>query len=286
MPAQCEPRPAEAAIPVSILILTLNEAANLPACLASVAWSDDIVVLDSFSTDGTVEIARDAGARVVQRRFDNWAAHQNWAVANIGFKHPWVYYSDADERMPDDLRAELIREAERPDNPHAAYRLRYRNFFMGRWIRHCGIYPVWLLRFFRPERVRWERLVNPIPVVDGAVGRLQSHFHHFSFSKGLDAWFDKHNAYSRQEALEGMKVLGAARPRPGAIFSRDAVVRRQALKNLAFRVPGRSRLRFLHMYVLRLGFLDGRPGYHYCRLIAIYEYMIGLKMLEIRRGGL
>src|SRR5437773_2549896 len=107
---------------ISVLILTLNEEENLPACMESVKWSDDIVVLDSFSTDKTVEIARAAGARVMQRQFDNWAAHQNWALENIQFKNPWVYYSDADEIVTSGLRDELLAIARNPEENRAAFR--------------------------------------------------------------------------------------------------------------------------------------------------------------------
>ena len=192
---------------ISVLILTKNEEVNLPHCLASLSWCDDIVVLDSGSTDRTVAIAKEFGARVVERVFDNWSSHLNWAGSQIDFKHPWLYYSDADEVMPEDLRAELHRVASRGvgdsggDLP-VAYRLRYKNFFMGKWIKHCGIYPVWVLRFYQPERVRWERLVNPTAVVQGSEGKLDGHFHHYSFRKGLFHWVEKHNSYSTQEAIE------------------------------------------------------------------------------------
>ena len=268
---------------ISVLILTLNEELNLPRCLESLRWCDDIVVLDSFSTDRTVELAKAAGARVVQRKFDNWAAHQNWALENIPFKHPWVYYSDADEVVTPELREELQQVAAQPNNPNVAYRLRYKNFFMGQWIRHCGIYPAWILRCFRPEKVRWERLVNPAPVVNGPEGRLQSHFEHYSFNKGLNAWFDKHNKYSWQEAEESLKSLVGGKLEWTKIFTGDTAQRRRALKELSFRLPFRPELRFFYMYFLRLGFLDGVAGYHYCRMLAIYEYMIVLKMGEIRR---
>jgi glycosyltransferase involved in cell wall biosynthesis len=163
---------------ISVLILTLNEQDNLPACLESLQWCDDIVVFDSFSTDRTVEIATAAHVRVIQRRFDNWAAHQNWAVQNIQFVHPWVYYSDADEIVPPALRDEMLAVAGDPNVRHVAYRMRYKNFFCNRWIRHCGIYPVWVLRLFRPDKVHWERLVNPVPIAHGSEGRLENHFHH------------------------------------------------------------------------------------------------------------
>ncbi len=178
---------------ISILVLTLNEEINLPRCLESVSWSDDIVVLDSGSTDRTVEIAEAAGARVVYRKLEDWSEHQNWAVTAIPFKHRWVYYTDADEVVTPELRQELQVIARAPDTAAVAYRVRFKNQFMGRWLRWSSLYPTWVLRFFRPEKVRWERKVNPVPVVDGPEGRLAGHFLHYSFNKGLNAWFEKHN---------------------------------------------------------------------------------------------
>lgn len=273
---------------ISVLILTKNEEINLPHCLASLAWCDDIVVLDSGSTDRTVEIAKDFGARVEHRNFDNWSAHLNWAGAEIAFKHDWLYYSDADEVMPEELRDELHRivkggEGQEDATRPVAYRLRYKNFFMGRWIKHCGIYPVWVLRFYKPRRVRWERLVNPTAVVSGVEGKLAGHFHHYSFRKGLSHWVDKHNSYSTQEAMESLKSLKAGRVPLGDLMPWNGpAVRRVALKELSFRMPFRSQLRFAYMYFWKLGFLDGRAGYHYCKLLSIYEYLIEMKVQELR----
>jgi len=268
---------------VSVLILTLNEEANLPRCLESVAWSDDVVVLDSGSTDGTVEIARAAGARVVCRAFDNWADHLNYAAGEIEYANPWVYYSDADEVVTDELAAEVQSVASAADWTEVAYRVRYKNMFMGRWIRRSSMYPVWILRLFRPGKVRWERLVNPVPVVDGSEGRLEGHFLHYSFNKGFEAWFEKHNRYSTMEAIETLKEMKEGRIEWRKLISRDPVVRRRALKRLSMRVPFRPWVKFGYMYFLRLGFLDGFPGLTYCALQAIYEYMICLKVKELRR---
>ncbi len=270
---------------LSVLILTLNEEINLPRCLESLKWSDDLVVFDSFSTDRTVEIAKAAGARVVQRKFDNWAAHQNWAVQNIQFKHPWVYYSDADEVVTPELRDEILAVVARQP-AEVVFRVRFKNMFMGKWIRWSSLYPTWVTRLFRPEKIRWEREANPVPIVDGATGFLQEHFLHYSFNKGMAAWLEKHNAYSSHEARESLKSLEQGKLSMGGLFSTNAPERRRALKELSFRLPCRPALRFLYMYLLRLGFLDGTPGYHYCRLLAFYEYMIVLKMKEIRRRQL
>lgn len=275
--------PANPRCMISILILTLNEEQNLPACLRSVSWSDDIVVLDSFSTDATCDIARSAGARVVQRTLDDWASHQNWAVRNIPFKHPWVYYSDADEVVTEELRDEMLAIAKEPAHVAVAYRVRFKNQFMGRWIRRSSLYPTWVLRFFRPEKVRWERLVNPVALVDGPEGRLRGHFLHYSFNKGLTAWLEKHNKYSSQEAAEAIRSRRDHSLCYSELLTRDGVRRRRALKELSWRMPLRPLLRFLYMYVLRLGFLDGWAGLTYCRLIAMYEFMIDLKVKELER---
>ena len=268
---------------VSVLILTLDEETNLPGCLESVAWSDDVVVFDSFSTDRTVEIAEGAGARVVQRRFDNWSAHQNWAVENIEFKHPWVYYSDADEVVPAALRDEMLAVTSDGTRPQVAYRVRFKNILCGRWIRRSSLYPTWVPRLWRPEKIRWKRQANPVAVIDGPVGYLENHFEHYSFNKGFHAWFDKHNKYSTHEAIETLNELDHGAIDWAGLAAGEPARRRMALKQLSFRMPGRPYAKFLYMYLLRMGFLDGRAGLTYCTLQAIYEYMICCKVRELRR---
>jgi glycosyltransferase involved in cell wall biosynthesis len=267
---------------VSILILTLNEEVNLPGCLASVAWSDDVVVLDSGSQDRTAEVAAGAGARVVERRFDNWAAHQNWAMENIPFRNPWVFYLDADERMTPDLRDEVRAIAGDAGNRAVAYYCGRRNFFMGRWIRHAWP-PGQIMRFFRPSRIRFERLVNPVPVIDGGHGYLRGYLDHYNFSKGIGEWVDKHNKYSHLEAVEGHKLLRDGSASRASLLSADQATRRRALKELSFKLPWRPLIKFGYLYVAQRGFLDGGPGFSYCILQAFYEYMIVLKMREMVR---
>lgn len=267
---------------VSVLIMTFNEEESLPACLASVAWSDDVVVLDSFSTDRTVEIARAAGARVVQHEYTTENGQRMFGLTEIPFLNEWVYTPDADEVTPDDLRDEMLAIASDPDRPEAFFKARYKNMFMGRWIRHASLYPTWITRLVRPAKVRFDREVHSVCASDQPGGLLRGHFIHYSFNKGLHAWFDKHNRYSSVEA--GLALANPAPPlRPAAIFTHHADQRRSALKALATRLPFRPTLRFLYMYVLRGGFLDGWPGYAYCRLIAGYEFMIALKTEELRR---
>lgn len=269
---------------ISVFILTLNEKINIAACIESVAWSDDIVVLDSLSSDATREIARAAGARVVERAFDNWAAHQNWAMDNITFKHPWVLYIDADERCTEELRDEIIKLAQ-SNNSNTAYRLRRKDFFMGRWLKRAQLYPTWIIRLFRPKKIRYERLVNPVAVVDGSIGELQGHLHHYPFSHGISHWIDRHNRYSSFEAIEARKARIELPPLKN-LFSRDPNIRRTIQKELFFRLPGRPLVKFFYYYFIRRGFLDGYPGFVYCALQAIYEFFIACKQKEIRQKEL
>lgn len=267
---------------LSVLILTLNEEGNLADCLQSVKWSDDIIVLDSFSADRTVKVAEELGARVVQRRFDNWSAHQNWALEQIPFKHPWVFYLDADERMTDELKQELLAIAGDPSRAPVAYYCGRRNMFMGRWIKHA-MPPGMVMRFFRPPLVRFQRLVNPVPVINGPHGYLRGMLVHYNFSKGIAEWIEKHNRYSSLEALEGMKVIHQPSEDQLKLFTADRARRRRALKELSFRLPWRPFVKFLYLYLWQRGCLDGRAGLTYCVLQSFYEYMIVLKMRELER---
>lgn len=267
---------------VSALILTLNEEVNLNACLDTLAWCDDVVVFDSLSTDRTTQIAVARGARVVQRPFDNWAAHQNWAVRNIDFRHPWVLYLDADERCSDALRDEVLAHA-RKDAPQAAFRMRRKDYFMGRWLRHAQLYPTWLVRLFRPQRIRYERLVNPVAIVDGPIGELREHIDHYPFSHGIAHWVARHNRYSDLEAIEAARLEHVPGPSLRTFVSRDPNERRKALKHAFLRMPGRPVVKFFYYFVVRRGFLDGKAGLTYSTLQAIYEYLISCKLTELRR---
>jgi glycosyltransferase involved in cell wall biosynthesis len=269
---------------VSIFIQTLDEEDNLPGLLESVAWSDDIVVLDSLSTDRTEQIARDHGCRWYARKFDGRGPHQNWAMENIDFKYKWVFYLDADERMTPELKEEILKIAElESDGGPVAYYCGRKNFFMGRWLKHA-MPPGYIMRFFQPPKIRFERLANPVPEVDGDIGYLDEHFLHYNFSKGLREWFERHNRYSTYEAKETLRALRERPIRLRHLLSRDAMTRRLELKNLSFRMPGRPFLKFLYMYFFRLGILDGRPGLTYCTLQAIYEYQISIKVREMKRA--
>ena len=267
---------------LSVLILTLNEEINLPACLESVKWSDDVVVFDSFSTDRTVEIAEAAGARVVQRKFDNYSNQRNASLKDVTFRHPWVFVLDADERIPPELHDELVRTAAEAPPEMTLYRLRRKDLFMGRWLRRSSGYPTWLPRLVRVGQVWVEREINEEFHTDGKIGSLQEHMLHYPFNKGLSYWWERHNRYSSMEALALIRETRDPMHWAG-LFSRDPVVRRKQLKQLAYRIPLRPLVVFAYLYFLRFGFLDGVPGFHYSLLRAVYEYMIDVKVRKHRR---
>jgi len=266
----------------SVLILTLNEEVNLPGCLESVHWCDDIVVFDSYSIDRTGEIARAAGARFVQRRFDDYASQRNAALNEVRYKYPWVLMLDADERVTPELAQEIHDVLSRPDDNAALYRMRRKDMFLGRWLRRSSGYPTWFGRLIRVGYVTVKREINEEYHTDGKVALLKEHLLHYPFNKGIDYWFERHNRYSSLEAAALIhEVQEPLRPRK--IFSRDPVVRRKALKQLAYRMPCRPLLVFFYMYFVRMGFLDGRAGLTYCALRSIYDYMIDAKVRESRR---
>jgi glycosyltransferase involved in cell wall biosynthesis len=270
---------------VSVLILTKNEQQDLPGCLASVAWSDDIHVFDSLSTDDTVAIAERAGATVTRRPFDNWAAHQNWGLQNIRFRHPWVFYIDADERMTPEL-VHAVRAAVADPGDRVAFRVQRRDFFLGTWLAHVQTSPFYL-RLFRPGRMRYERLVNPVSIPDGPVGQVAGYLDHYPFSKGMSHWLERHNSYS---TLEARQIVDNRRGRAGfslrhALLARDFHERRFHQKELFYRLPLRPLVKFALLYLGKRGFLDGRAGLTYAVLQSIYEYMIVLKVRELGRAS-
>ena len=267
---------------VSVLILTLNEEMNLGDCVDSCAWSDDIVVFDSMSTDRTQEIARAKGVRVVERAFDNYAAQRNAALTTVNYKNPWVLMVDADERIPEELAAEVIATTSRVGGDVALFRVRRKDFFMGKWLRRSSGYPTWFGRLVRVGRVRVEREVNEEYITDGRVEHLHAHLHHFPFNRGVSYWFERHNRYSSMEALAKVDL----QRHPVAlrcIFSLDPIVRRRGLKHLVYFLPLRPPIIFLYLYFVRFGLFDGRAGFYFSGMRAVYELLIDMKAVEIRR---
>ncbi|MBA3924673.1 MAG: glycosyltransferase family 2 protein [Nostocaceae cyanobacterium] len=272
-------------IPVSILVLTKNEEKDLSGCLESVLWSNDIHVYDSFSDDRTVAIAHSFNATVTQRVFDNWASHQNWGLKNIPFKHNWILYIDADERVTPELVVSIQKAVENPEN-YVGFRIQRRDFFIGRWLKHVQASSFYL-RLFQPNKMRYERLVNPISIPDGSVSQIEGFIDHYPFSKGISHWLDRHNSYSSFEAQQIVdnRLKSQNFQLQKAFFSQDFHQRRFHQKELFYRLPARPLIKFFLLYVFKRGFLDGQPGLTYATLQSIYEYMIILKTRELKALG-
>lgn len=270
---------------ISLVILTFNEEANLGRCLASVEWCDDVLVVDSGSTDGTLEVARAAGARVITRAFDTFAQQRNHAMVHGQVRHPWTLHLDADEAVPEALRDEMKDVARSCAPGFDVYRVPSRLILNGQWLRHAGMYPSYQVRFGRTAQLRFvdhghgQREVQPA----SAVGTLHHPLDHYNFSKGANDWFARHLRYARQEARQAIATSGQDASLAG-MLDRDATVRRRAVKQFANHMPARPLLRFLHAYVLRRGFLDGAAGFRYALMLAVYQYFIDLNREELEAG--
>lgn len=280
-------------IPVSVLIPIRNEAANLPRCLASVAWAGEVIVVDSQSTDGSIALAGAAGAQVVQFHFNGtWPKKKNWALGNLPFRHEWILILDADEVMPPEAAAEIGALLAAGGAGCAGYWINRRFMFMGGWLRH-SYYPNWNLRLFRHRLGRYEQLVQGATAsgdnevhehirVAGATGRLDCEMDHYAFPS-IDVFIEKHNRYSNWEARLDFEsgLAGAGQP----ALQSSAVGLRRRLKRWSRQLPFRPTLRFLYVYVVQRGFLDGARGYYFARLHAVYEFLSVAKAAELRRAA-
>jgi glycosyltransferase involved in cell wall biosynthesis len=265
---------------ISVLILTKNEQQDLPDCLASVSWSDDVHVLDSESTDETVTIALRAMAKVTTHKFDGYASQRNFGLS-LPFKHDWLMILDADERVTPELAAEMKVFVSLVTDNIAAARMRRRDFWWGRWLRHAQISPLYV-RLVRVVRAHYEREINEVLVIDGDIADLVQPFDHHPFSKGLNHWIEKHNIYSRMEA-ELIASGAVIKPKLQiALFGKDFSERRIHQKAIFYSLPARPFIKFLYMIVFRRAFLDGWPGVRYAILQAIYEYFIVIKSKELQ----
>lgn len=271
------------AAPVSVIVLTFNEEINLPRCLESLRWCDDVVVLDSFSTDATTEIARNSGVRLFQRKFDDYATQRNYALKEVEYQHPWVLMVDADEVVPEKLVQEIGEVLASCKEEVTLFRMRRKDFFLGQWIKHSSSYKeLWFGRLMRIGRVWVERAINEEFHTDGKVALLHSSVLHYPFNKGFHSWLEKHNKYSSMEA-ELKFHQGGYQWKWSDFWHADPAKKRKALKALVYSLPGRPLVMFIGRYLVKGGVMDGRAGFTYCILKTIYEYMIDCKVRELAR---
>jgi glycosyltransferase involved in cell wall biosynthesis len=277
-------------LPLSVLMLTLNEETNLQRCLSElVQWADDVAIVDSFSTDGTVELAQRYRVRVFQHKFEGHARQWLWGMENTGLKHEWVFMYDPDHRLTTELRAELEQLFASPISPDVnGFYVNRRNIFQGKWIRHGGYYPFPMLKLVRNGRVYFdENEFDYRAYVRGRILKLKHDIIEENLKENdITFWIDKHNRFaSRQAEEELFRKRNPNSWRLAPHFFGNPDQRRLWLKTLWYRMPlfVRPFLYFGYRYFLRLGFLDGKKGFIFHFLHAFwYRLIVDIKLESLK----
>jgi glycosyltransferase involved in cell wall biosynthesis len=274
-----------------VIVPVRNEAENLRRCLPALSWADEVYVVDSQSTDATPEIATELGATVVPFHFNGtYPKKKNWALENLPLRNDWVLIVDADEVVIPDLASEIAERIARDEAD--GYYVNSRYYFLGRRIRHCGYSECWNLRLFKHRLGRYEMMpdytggrtgdneAHEHVELDGRVLHLEEELEHHAYPT-IATWVEKHNRYAIWEAAMYERLL--KEPIPKTIGGAQRFRRR--LRKIAARLPMRPLIRFLYAYILRLGFLDGRPGLIFCGLLAFYDFLALANRYEQQIAG-
>ena len=271
-------------VPISAVVLSHNEAANLPRCLRALRDCAEIVVVDDGSTDDSPRIAAECGARVVVHPFATFADQRNWAMDQAGLRHGWVLHLDADEVVTPALLEEIRRGL--PSLSSAAAGFLARKVMLGRkWLRFSADYPVFVPRLIHRQGPRYAMRGHgeTLAAVPESAVYFAEPLLHYNFSKGWAEWRARHLRYAAAEAARIRSAAPAVSFR--ALAAKDRSIRRAALRALSYRLPGRPALRFLYAYLLRLGFLDGKEGWMFCCAMASYERMIDAALRQPPETG-
>lgn len=264
-------------IPVTVVILTFNEKDNICSLAETLHnFFDDVHVVDSGSTDGTDVLAKEKGLRVFRNPFTGFGDQRNWAIDNVPHKYPWTLHLDADERLTEDFLTELNSVVS--SNPkEAGFYVPNRLILEGIWLRYSSGYPVYQVRLFHRDRLRFENCGHgQKEITDGNLGYFSKPYLHLAFSKGIQSWLEKHARYATQEA-EMIAGTGFNKDIGKSVvdcLQADPVKRRRAFKNLSFYLPGRPLQRLIYTLFLKRGILDGRAGITYAKMLAAYESML------------
>ncbi|WP_028295675.1 glycosyltransferase family 2 protein [Olivibacter sitiensis] len=265
---------------VSIIILTKNEEQDIDLCLKSIAWCDDIHVLDSGSVDKTIEIAEKYGAKIAFHPFESFGKQRNYALEHLNVKYDWVLFLDADERSTPAFRNALEVAISNAGGDTVGYYCCWKMILEGRWLKRCDNFPKWQFRLLKLGEANFIDFGHGQKEgsINGKLAYIKEPYLHYGFSKGWTFWIERHNRYSSQEAKAR---LYEKRPFKD-IFNSNTSIRNPALKSWLSNLPGWPLLRFFQAYVLKLGFLEGRQGFVYCVNMAYYEFLIKIKMKEYK----
>lgn len=274
---------------ITVIILTYNEELNIGQALKNVSgWAKEIIILDSGSNDSTIKIAEGFGAKIFYRQFDNYANQRNYALKELSITTEWILFLDADEYLTEELKKEISETLVSTD--FDGFYLKRRFYFWGKWIKHGGYYPIWILRLFKKDKGHIEREINEHFVVEGKVGYLKNDFADDN-KKKLTEWIAKHNKYATYEAEELFK--SKQRKQAGEKDEFAKLSGSQAQKKRWIReyiwnplMPPLIRpfIYFFYRYIIKFGFLDGRAGFVYHFLQGLwYPFLIDVKFLELKR---
>ena len=275
--------------PITVIIPTRDEELNIELCLRSVSWADQVMVVDSHSKDRTGEIAERFGAELYQFDYTGgWPKKKNWVLEHLPIRNEWVFFLDADERIPGDLQDEIAQVVTGKGTVDG-YWVRFRVYFLGRWIKHTSLYPTWILRLFRKEKGRFEKIsvaagsgdveLHENVILDGQQGYLKHDLIHEDL-KPLQAFIERHNRYSTWEAEADYQSEATSKTRASLLGTPPE--RRRWMKRLFVRLPLRPLIKFSWIYLFRLGFLDGISGLIFSFLMAQHEVNISIKRYEKR----
>ena len=278
--------------PLSVIVPVKNEAENLKRCLPALAWADEIFVVDSGSTDESAAVVEKHGATLIQFRFNGvFPKKKNWSLETLPFQHEWILLVDADEVVPPELAEEITKRI--ADDDADGFFLNMKYYFLGRRIKHCGYNECWNMRLFKHRLGRYEKMpVSPGSnsgdneahehvELNGRSKRLVHELDHHAYPN-ISTWVEKHDRYASWEAEMYERFLREPIPKnigAGKRFKR-------LLKKIYLRMPLRPFIRFLYAYIVRLGFLDGKPGLVFCGLLSFYDFLCWAKVQERRANGL
>jgi glycosyltransferase involved in cell wall biosynthesis len=269
----------------TIYILTYNEELDIAACIESALHSDDVIVVDSCSRDRTTEIASQYPVQIIEHPFESHGKQRTWMLENMPGKYDWAYILEADERMTPELFQECCDTIQTAE--HVGYYVAERVIFMDRWIRYSTQFPRYQLRLLQRGKVWFTDYGHTErEVCDGSTGFLQQTYPHYTCGKGMSRWLEKHNRYSTDEAYETLRQQESGKVAwKTLLLGKTEVERRHALKDLSLRLPLRPIVRWLYMYFFLGGWRDGKAGFAWCTLQGFYEYLIILKVEELKRQG-
>ena len=266
---------------ITAIILTRDEELNIRGCLESLSWCEDLVVLDSGSTDATVAIAEECKARVYHNPFKAFGDQRNWALANCELTTDWILFLDADERSTSEFMEATQAITQNAGENIAGFYCCWKTFLNDKWIRRCDGFPRWQFRLLRRGSATFEDFGHSQreTEVNGQIEYLREPYHHFPFSKGWENWLSRHNNYSTQEALSRLEYQGSVRE----LFAKHPAKRIKYLKTFVSKIPGWPIAYFFIRFILKGGFLDGFSGLIFCLNMTYYEFLIQIKMAELRQ---